>query len=234
MKCESCEENISSKMRGALANNLCPFCSKEIMPALKAEQYLNLLEVLEQTTFTNRMDVDSQIRDKVANLLMGNFVFKKLAVPESKLDIIVLDDENEEEEQEIPFEEVKIPKVRAQKKTAVQKVSSTGKALNAVTSEQINSSTPRSVPSGSQKSQSPQAPGGFSAKDYINAQNDPYSDPISRESNALSDFDGLTPEEILKAFPDLTIQDIEAMKQGALGQLQQSSTSSGRGIKRLT
>jgi hypothetical protein len=91
MKCENCEKEISNDMRGALKSNACPWCSNSIMSPEKAEQYFNLIQLLDLTSFTNRQDVDTQIRTKVASLLVSNFIFMQIA-PTIEEDVIVLDE----------------------------------------------------------------------------------------------------------------------------------------------
>lgn len=234
MQCESCNTEISSKMKGALKMNACPFCSEQIMPSMKAEQYSNLVEVLEQTTFTNRSDVDSQIRDKVAGLLMSNFLFKRLDLPDAPRDIIVLDDE-----QTTPPAELARPPIT---ETKVQKVSSTGKPLNTITEDQALRAPSRNVSDAAKaprQAPQPTSGKGLSVKDYAMMQDQVYTEE-SDSGVDLSDLAGLTPEEIMTTFPELTAADIEGIKNRAMAKLNQQQAPTvqrgltGNGIRRAT
>jgi Zn-finger nucleic acid-binding protein len=255
MQCESCNAEISSKMKAAVKNNSCPYCNGLIMPPMKAEQYLNLVEVLEQTTFTNRSDVDAQIRDKVTGLLMNNFLFKRLELAAAVRDIIVLEDEDPIKHMTvdptdggtiyrgskvIPAAEPAKPSINNEN---VQKVSSTGKSLNTITEDQAMRAPSRSVSDAAKtprQTSQPISGNGLSAKDYAMAQDQAYSDDDSNDPGVdISDLAGLTPEEILTTFPELTTADIEGMISRTTSKLSQHPQTSkvqrgltGNGIRR--
>lgn len=240
MKCESCNAILSSAMRGALRANSCPFCSGNIMGDQKAEQYYNLLEVLDNTTFTNRSDVDSQIKEKVASLMINNFVFMKLNQTEDKDDIIVVDDD-------VPSHQVVATASPQQtnskkrrkkgKKGKLQTQSVSGKPLNTVTEDIVNDdSVPTRVPTPRPKHQisanAPVGKTGLTLADYQNAQNDTYME-VGSTPNVGAD---LTPDEIMKAFPGLTPEEAVQALQKEADMLQRSGPQkglTGKGIKRL-
>ena len=259
MQCESCNTEISSKMKAAVRNNSCPYCNGLIMPPMKAEQYLNLVEVLEQTTFTNRSDVDAQIRDKVTGLLMNNFLFKRLELAAAVRDIIVLDEDEEELPLPPPAQATAsvpsrastpalTPALTPESSKTIQKVSSTGKPLNTITEDEALRAPSRSVSDAAKtprQTSQPISGNGLSARDYAMAQNQTYADndDSSDPGVDISDLAGLTPEEILTTFPELTTADIEGMISRTTSKLSQQpghpQTSSkvqrgltGNGIRR--
>ena len=253
MQCESCNTEISSKMKAAIRSNACPYCSENIMPPMKAEQYLNLVEVLEQTTFTNRSDVDAQIRDKVTGLLMNNFLFKRLELAAAVRDIIVLDEDQElappapvQVKAPVP-PKAPTPTLASESSKTTQKVSSTGKPLNTITEDEALRAPSRSVSDAAKtprQTSQPISGNGLSARDYAMAQNQTYADDDSSDPGVdISDLAGLTPEEILTTFPELTTADIEGMISRTTSKLSQQpghpQTSSkvqrgltGNGIRR--
>jgi hypothetical protein len=117
MQCESCNEKITLKMKNAISSNTCPFCGQSIMEEVKAEQFQNLLALLQQTTFTNRPDVDDQIREKVSMLIVTNFVFKKVTTTDPQQDIIVVNDEEENVEKPLPVSAMPAEKTEKIEKT---------------------------------------------------------------------------------------------------------------------
>lgn len=246
MKCESCSTEVSNKMKHSIASNVCPFCGGKIMPDMKAEQYINLLEVLDQTSFTNRSDIDTQIREKIASLLITNFIFKKLDLPKVGPDIIVIDDSP------VSIPNVAPPVTKALTSSAVPPPTVAPVATQVASSPQhpqaesdLNSLPSRSIARVPLKAASPQSSTAFSVADYARFQDETYNDASESDTPTLADIDGLTPEEILRAFPELSIQDIQGMKEEAIamgtGQRQSQnrpqrasqSTTSGSGIKRL-
>jgi hypothetical protein len=222
-------------MRGALKHNSCPFCSEKIMEDAKAEQYYNLLQVLDNTTFTNRNDVDSKIREKVASLIITNFVFMKIAPPEAKDEIIVVGD-TELEASPQPKENAPLFK-KTESKRQVQKKSSTGKPMNQTVEQEVPDTEVRSMPSPKAKKLPPQvSAAGLSMKDYLSAQNETYDSADTSYGTESS----LTAEEVMKAFPGMTPEEaLQALQSDAsmLGALNQVATPTkgltGKGIKRL-
>lgn len=226
MQCESCGSAISSKMKAALRLNTCPYCAGEIMPKLKSEQYINLLDVLEATTFTTKLEVDVQIREKVANLLVSNFVFKKLENPTREPDLIKVDDE--------PVVEAKVqqaittpslPKSKPaleETKVETKMASREDSALASPVEEPLEKLPARQL-KGSKKTNYKQEPQKeLSMKDFLKASEETYQDDDSYEDS----FDGLSPEEIKRFFPTLSSDEI-------VGIAASESKATGRGIKRL-
>jgi DNA-directed RNA polymerase subunit RPC12/RpoP len=254
MKCESCSAEISSKMRGALKKNTCPFCAEKIMAPMKAEQYANLLDVLDQTSFTNRSDIDTQIREKVAGLLMTNFVFKKLDLPKVAPDVIVIDNN-------LPIPgtttvNVPNPTSISDTITVVNVPNSASDITTVVNTPNLTSTSAVDVNTASTRSigetkaaPKPLKPQGtpkpsLTPSEYAKLQDetyndDNYSDNEDFDSPTLSDLEGLTPEEIMRTFPDLTMEEIASMKEQATNAIKhrhapsQRTSSSGNGIKRL-
>jgi len=70
MKCQSCKEDITVKMKKALKSNECPYCGSEILNVEKMQQFNDLQEVLGLQKFTDSEVYDSKIRDKVIRVLM--------------------------------------------------------------------------------------------------------------------------------------------------------------------
>lgn len=235
MQCESCHADILPTMKGALKTNTCPYCGGEIMEDAKAEQYFNLLGVLDQTTFTNRQDVDSKIRAKVASLIMSNFIFMKIDQPTHREDIIVVDDEAGKEHVALTK---KPPRKKKKSKPKLQTKSITGRQMNTITEEDIDDSQVRSMPMPSPKPQPVQnTKTGLSARDYIQAQNDIYTEASDTGSMVGASSPGITAEEVMKMFPEMTPeQALEALKNDAQvleGLAQPQKGLTGKGIRRL-
>jgi hypothetical protein len=215
-------------MRGALKLNACPFCTGKILSDAKAQQYVNLLTVLDQAVFTNKADIDTQIKDKVVQLMLDNFVFMKLDNPEVRSDIIVVSDEEEQKVISKPPVEIKPAKVE-KKDPPKQKVEVDEEEEDDEDDDYPDQPT-RSLP---KKRPTPRAPakGGLSMKDYIAAQDESFSD-----NEAEVDVNEASIDEILKVFPQLS-------KEEALNALRADSEMkkvkmpqkglTGKGIKRL-
>ena len=196
MKCENCQKEISNDMRGALAHNSCPWCSSSIMSSEKAEQYFNLIQLLDQTPFTNRQDVDAQIRAKVATLMVSNFIFMQIASPIEE-DVIVLDEPKQKQSnlKSPPFTKLPTPlpstkMVNSQiidsqnddddleGSPAVQKVDSRGRPMNTITEADLGNlddSELKSIPMNT-KPRPSVSPSGkkLTAQDYARIQDDVY------------------------------------------------------------
>lgn len=219
MKCESCSAEISNKMRAALKMNTCPFCSGKILSDKKAQQYVNLLTVLDQAIFTNKVDIDSQIKDKVVQLMLDNFVFMKLDNPEVRSDIITVPDEEE-------LVVSKPVEVKKEKPTPPKKVDEEEEGEEG---DDYPDQPTRTLPK-KRTLPRPQVKGAPSMKDYIAAQNESSFDD---EEEMVSDS---SIDEILKVFPQLS-------KEEALNALRADSEMkkvkmpqrglTGKGIKRL-
>lgn len=96
MKCLSCGEEISTKMKGSLKANLCPFCGKHVMDTFKAKQYNLLIEALAVVKLTNKADIDEQIKEKVIGILAEQFKFERIDLPPKKDDLICVDEDEVE------------------------------------------------------------------------------------------------------------------------------------------
>lgn len=258
MHCESCGATITPNMRGALSNNSCPFCSGEIMEPAKAEQYSNLLNVLDRTTFTNREDVDGKIRSKVASLMINNFIFM-LTPSSAEEDIVVLDEEQLDNQVDL---EVATPqdysntvskatkkKTKKTKKTtskkaskkskkqsdSVQKTSSTGKKLNEYLDLDPSEVQPRTPEARDLSAPSNLKVGGLTMQDFMGAQQDIYEG--SSSAGSMLSQPTISAEEVMSMFPNMTPeQALEAVRNDAsvlenLGQPKKGLT--GQGIKRL-
>jgi len=224
-------------MKGALRSNTCPYCAGEIMPKLKAEQYTNLLDVLEATTFTTKMEVDIQIREKVADLLVSNFVFKKLENPEKEPNLIRID-EDILVSSRTPSTLSSTPVLgvaNAGLTTSPNQVLDTDmspKASEELAKEAKRSPTekiesidraPARQLKGSKKTNYKQEPQKeLSMRDFLKASEETYQDD-DFDSDPL---DGLTPDEVKKFFPSLSTDEI-------VGIAGNESKGSGKGIKRL-
>lgn len=248
MQCDSCNAHIPPTMRGAIRTNTCPYCAGNIMEEVKSEQYNNLLEVLENTTFTNRGDVDLKIREKVANLIVTNFIFMRVESQDQN-DIIVVQDQPEvvqesvsEVVQQVP---VKAKKKKTKRKTKLQKTTKTGKQINKITEDDLDKldeltidQAVRSMPS-TNKIPSPKknikAGGGLTMSDYIGAQEDIYTE---RPQQAPQAQPQMSAEEVMRMFPGMSPEEaLEAVRQDTslLDQLESPTQTglTGKGIKRL-
>lgn len=235
MHCESCNQHISSKMKGAIKSNTCPFCGEQIMNPLKAEQFVNLTELLDATDFTNKKEVDVQIRTKVATLLLENFVFKKLENTSKGSDLISIDDTThivasdsststsfaQPTEQSMPtntkhssFKEKSFQPEILEKKD------------NTPTSETQphTTSTPRSLKNNKNKNkQKTKLPSLYQTLEESSSLDD-------ENYNDYNEAEGLTPEELKKFFPSLSEQDLSEMLDRSA---ESKKTTEGTGIRRL-
>lgn len=232
MQCESCNEYITPKMKGALKSNICPFCNEQIMNPLKAEQYFNLVELLDLTDFTNRKDVDVQIRTKVANLMLENFVFKKLDTPQKQSDLIVLDEKAHVVSDHTPTFSTTLATNAELKQQLTQNNSKQTNAKDSNSSPETLSSTTTQVESPTQVG----SPRSLKANKNKNKQKtklpslyQSLEQQVDSEEDSFDDS-GLTPEELKKFFPSLTDQDLSDM----LDRTKESKkTQEGSGIRRL-
>jgi len=83
-------------MKAAIAKNECPFCAEQIMEPEKLEQLRHLEQVLSTKQFTNKEEVNRLIREKVIELLLQHFEFKRITPVEQTDDVIVLDDKEDD------------------------------------------------------------------------------------------------------------------------------------------
>lgn len=239
MKCESCDGAISSAMRGSLKTNTCPWCGSSVMGDEKATQYFNLLEMLDQTTFTNRQDVDTQIKEKVASLMISNFIFMKLEQPEVSDDIIVVNETPVQQVVQRPVaQQAQTKKKKKAKKAKLQKESSSGKALNTVSEDQIDDSMASRVPTPRPKpkinANAPVTKTGLTLSDFQNAQEPGYTEAGSMMGGPGAD--SLNPDEIMKAFPGMTPEEAVQALQKEADMVQNSGPQkglTGKGIRRL-
>jgi len=221
-------------MIAAIRNNSCPYCDNPIMPSLKAEQYLNLVNVLNQTAFTNRLDVDEQIREKVTSLLMDNFVFKKLESVDPVADIIVIHDEEPTTPASLqgatsasPIP-VLSPLQSSPIKITPAKVVSQPKEEEFIPPEETKSAAPRALTRKTSTNESSPvvAQKALSASDYMRAQDESFDDA---SPDVDADLDSFSPDELMKIFPDLTPNDLSSMRQSK----GVSTDSNSKGIRRL-
>lgn len=227
MKCESCQADISPKMRAAFVNNTCPFCGGSLMHALKAEQYVNLLEVLDSTTFTNRPEVDSQIKEKVANLLVTKFVFKKLDEEALPADVIVLD------EPEVAVNVIAatptpvVPVI--QTPSPASPISKPTKSTPSVPTEKVASAPSRSL---QPKKKSPALQKEMtlmdSFKEVTGVKHNSEDLEMDYQDDLEDPMDGLSEDEVKRFFPTLTNNDMQNLKESVV---QRGLT--GKGIKRV-
>lgn len=232
MNCESCGSTISSKMKGAIRSNTCPYCAGEIMPKLKAEQYLNLLDVLEATTFTTKVEIDIQIREKVAALLISNFVFKKLDKPTKEPDLIKIDEDSVEiptiQNKPLPTEPLKESSAKVEIKEVrtppPETLSEQPSKMEVSNLEEIAERSPaRSLKGNKKTNYNKGTQKELSMKDFLGAQ-DLNQDDL--DSDGTDPLEGLTPEEVKRFFPSLSTEEI-------VGIAASEAKGTGRGIKRL-
>lgn len=98
MKCQQCKEEILTKMRFAIIQNVCPFCGKEIMPPVKLSQMRDLESVFETVKFTDRPIVDVKIKERVIAVILDNFDLQKIAVVNTEESVIKLNEKLDNEE----------------------------------------------------------------------------------------------------------------------------------------
>ena len=231
MRCESCNAPIPGNMRGALRNNVCPYCGEELMNEMKAEQYYNLLVLLDTTQFTNRPDLDSQIRDKVANLMVSQFVFRKISSPQEE-DIVLVETpsiptiEVSPEPVEVAQPQPK-PKKQSRKKQKAKarppespllpekKVSETGKVLNDYTEEDIENYAPRTAG----ESATPKKPSytelrkqGLSEKDYLEALKNNYIPTDTDEEQQPAPLPEMSAEQMKQVAAQQLQKDMERLQ----------------------
>jgi len=206
MQCENCNQTITSKMKGAIASNSCPFCADPIMDQQKAEQYSNLLEVLDQTSFTNKAEFDEKIREKFAALMLTNFIFMKV----DNQDLVILETSEPEliEEENttvaLPKKVRKAKKAKAKTKvvkkvntkkanakkatdlpTQVKQFDSQGRPMNQHLNQDLSSVEPRGISA-------------RSVEDYDQIQDQMYSGVESEQGSPLSNLAAPQPGSALE------------------------------------
>lgn len=217
IKCESCNEQIASKMKAAIASNTCPFCSGNIMHPMKAEQYSHLLACLEQTAFTNKPEVDVQIREKVANLLVTKFVFKKLN-EEASSDLIAI----ESEEEVMPAPQSSSPTFQPKTETKTE-----AKKQKKEKEKPLPEAPSRSL-SGKKREVSP--PSTKSAPPALASFYQGLEErPVTLDDMEDDPTEGLTEEEIRRFFPSLSGDDLAEIRGASTSQRE----FTGKGIKRV-
>lgn len=248
MKCETCTTEITSQMRHSIASNTCPYCGLDIMSPEKAEQYLNLVELLDHTSFTNKPDFDSQLREKFASLMITNFAFMRISPQEEDSDLIVLGATSPKKEQSFiqrptppkiskPIEVPDTPEIVEK----VQQVDSHGRPMNAYMSldpEELENEV-KSIPSSPRKP-TKSVPGAPSLPNYAAMQEEMYEGNAPKEELDIEQ----QAQQILSQFPELQEQAAAAglgaggdpAKQKDLQKLQsyqsRSKGLSGSGIRR--
>jgi hypothetical protein len=226
-------------MKHSINSNTCPFCGGPIMEATKAEQFTNLVMFLEKTNFTTSKEVDILIRDKVANLMISNFIFMQVKGVH-KSDLIVIPEQKEQAKEatkEVTKESIKQQEIFTTKSKKVQKKSSTGKPMNEALDIDIEKiDDVRSIPSSPKASAPKISPskkiGNLSAKDFMDAQDQVYDVANDEPSSDYAE----SVEEVMKAFPQLSIEEARAAIEAEKGSQQALTPQrglTGRGIKRL-
>lgn len=237
IKCESCDQTLLPTMKASLKLNICPFCGKAVMAnPHKVEQYHHLLNLLDNTIFTDDQKVDDKIREKVASLMISNFVFKKMesVVSPKKEDLTKIPKieiaTKEEADGEMEEMEIKLPE-------NIQTVTSTGKKINQIDEQAIINAPARKTP---QKRVSPKIDpnkkiGTLSARDYLTAQEENIGD-IEDDSSSPE----MSAEEIMKTFPGMTPEQAASALQQEVNNMQRHQQysipkkgSTGNGIRRL-
>jgi hypothetical protein len=208
------------------------------MEPTKAEQYSNLVLFLDKTDFTTSKDIDVLIRDKVANLMINNFIFMQIKGT-YKSDLISVPTKQEVATEKLRKEEPK-QEIFTTKSKKVQKKSSTGKPMNEALEMDIEKiDDVRSMPTPT-KSQSPKISptkkfGNLSARDFVEAQDHIYDDAGGSDSDLPLDSSESI-EEVMKTFPQLSIEEARAAIESERGSdqaLVPQKGLTGRGIKRL-
>lgn len=257
MQCESCNKAIPSTMRGAIANNSCPWCAEDLMSPDKAEQYFNLLNILDEATFTNKGSVDIKIREKVAALIIENFLFM-LIEKEQVEDLVVIEDDLEavdEDVLEVSMLKKKVSKkaTKAPKKVS-KKVSKAKKAVKKVAKKaatknpdgvQTVSSTgkPMNQLSVGDEGEARSMDLGSIGSTYSDVKSNPppqggFSIMDYQEAQSSDTFRPSTAqsaEDILARYPGQSIEEVMAsmQKDAAAAERSRPKKSTNTGIKRL-
>jgi len=92
MKCKSCNEDIESRMKKALAANECPYCGGNILDKESMRQLLDLNSVLESQRFTDSPEHDKRIKEKVVRVLMEYMKCIKIKEIKHDEDIVKLNE----------------------------------------------------------------------------------------------------------------------------------------------
>lgn len=207
MKCISCSLEITTKMKAAIRNNVCPFCGSDIMESKRAKQYVALSSVLGNTKFTNKDEVDSKIREKVLEVLLENFEFAKLASAPKEDDLVAVDDDFEQHAEEDESDDVAEEDFPAPEEAAPARSLSRAKAQA--------------------PARQPTVPKGGSSI-YHQAQRDLYEEAPDDDSGLDEDMND---PDLQKYFQDTTPAEIREKVEARL-QAARNVTSSG-GIRRL-
>jgi len=121
MKCESCSVQIGAEFAYAIQNNQCPACGDSIMQQARLASYLSLRTLLAN----NFEDIDAE---KISTLIVANFelrqMFKEeLQKPSEGGNIEVEEDEDDEPDEVVLEDGVKLEKPNKKKtQAALQKM----------------------------------------------------------------------------------------------------------------
>jgi len=222
MQCESCNVEISSKMRAAFQKNTCPFCGDVVLNPKKAEQYVNLLNVLDETTFTNRPEVDSQIKEKVANLLVTKFVFMKLDQEAQPRDVIILDEPEAIIITKLPTS-TPTPSPALETKSINEEIEAAKVAL----SKKAAHAPSRPL----QKKKVPALEKEMTLMDSLGQDHSKYSSEDDLDSE--DPMDGLSEDEVKRFFPTLSGDDMKKIKESNYSSNNVQRGLTGKGIKRI-
>ena len=209
----------------------------------KAEQYLNLVDLLEQTSFTNKPAFDAQLREKFASLMITNFIFMRVTPQESETDLVVLSEEPEPTPTPAPTKpKAKRKTKKRRKKEAsapeadVQKVDSRGRPMNTYIDADLDDleHEVKSMPTPKKKRAPKAPPSGAGLPNYAALQQEMYE---TEDLGGDSQHPQMTAEELMQTFPELSSAEASAALQKDLQKaakyLNPQKGLSGDGIKRL-